>query len=307
MAVNDKTLQLTEQDKPVLAYNYGTITGEKVPVKDPRRAAACYLHPIWGLDGEVLTDDFPKDHYHHHGVFWAWPHVTDGKEYDLWINAGIKQRFVRWLHQEAGPVAAVIGVENGWFVGDRQVMTERVWIRRFAAGERERSLDLEIFLVPLVPLTLQGAGGKSYGGLTVRFAVQRQADVTITVPAGKTTEDLLETPLAWADLTTQFAGAPDRSGGAVFVHPQHPNYPPTWLTRHYGPLCVGWPGVNAREYEAGQPHRLPYRIWLHAGAADVEQLKSQYEAFAAARRPSGEPHRKPCWKSRVSEVQESEQ
>lgn len=283
VAVNDKTLQVTEQDKPVLAYNHGTITGENVPEKDPRRLRACYLHPIWGLDGEVLTDDFPKDHYHHHGAFWAWPHVTvDGKEYDLWTNAGIQQRFVRWLHQEAGPVAAVIGVENGWFVGERQVLTERVWIRAYRAGDRQRSLDLEIYLVPLVPLSLQGAGGKSYGGLTVRFAVQRPADAAITVPAGLTKDDLYETPLEWADLTTQIAGAPERSGGAVFVHPQHPNYPPTWLTRHYGPLCVGWPGVNARTYEPGQPYRLPYRLWIHAGAPDVDQLKSQYEAFTAS-------------------------
>ena len=56
--------------------------------------------------------------------------TVDGKQYDLWTNAGIEQRFVRWLHREAGPVAAVIGVENGWFVGDRKVMTERVWIAR---------------------------------------------------------------------------------------------------------------------------------------------------------------------------------
>ena len=67
----------------------------------------------------------------------------------------------------------------------------------------------------------------------------------------------------------------------MFVHPQHPNYPPTWLTRHYGPLCVGWPGVHARQYEPGQPHRLPYRMWLHSGDADVEQLKAQYAAFTA--------------------------
>jgi len=280
---NDRTLQITEQDKPVLAYNYGTITGENVPENDRRRLRACYVHPVWGLDGEVLTDDFPKDHYHHHGAFWAWPHVTvDGKEYDLWTNAGIEQRFVRWLHREVGPVAAVIGVENGWFVGDRQVATERVWMRAHRTSERQRSLDLEIYLVPLVPLSLQGAGGKSYGGLTVRFAVRRQADVTITVPAGKTTEDLYETPLEWADLTAQIDGAAERSGGAVFVHPQHPDYPPTWLTRHYGPLCVGWPGVHARTYEPGQPHRLPYRLWIHAGAPDVDQLKSQYEAFVVA-------------------------
>ena len=63
----------------MLVYNHGVITDEKVPAKDARRSRACYIHPLWGLNGEVLTDDFPKDHYHHHGVFWAWPHVEIGR------------------------------------------------------------------------------------------------------------------------------------------------------------------------------------------------------------------------------------
>jgi hypothetical protein len=281
--IEDKTVKLTEGDKPVLAYNYGVITGENVPENDGRRQRACYIHPVWGLDGEVLTDDFPKDHYHHHGIFWTWPHIKVGdKEYDLWVGANIQQRFVRWLYQQTGPVAAVLGVENGWFIGDRQVMTERVWVRVFRAGDRDRSLDIEIFLIPNEELSLQGAPGKSYGGLTVRFAVRGDSQVAITAPSGLTKEDLPETHLEWADLTARFEDAPDRSGGAVFVHPQHPDFPPTWLTRHYGPLCVGWPGVNARTYQPGQSYRLPYRIWLHAGAADHERLKTEYDALTTA-------------------------
>jgi hypothetical protein len=158
-------------------------------------------------------------------------------------------------------------------------MTERVWVRVFRRGDKDRSLDIDLFLIPNEELSLQGAGGKSYGGLTVRFAVRGGSQVAITVPAGLTTADLAETPLEWADLTARFEGAPDRSGGAVFVHPQHPDYPPTWLTRHYGPLCVGWPGVNVRSYEPGKSYRLPYRVWVHAGAAEHERLKTEYEAY----------------------------
>jgi AcrR family transcriptional regulator len=33
---------------------------------------SCYIHPLYGLDGEVMTEDFPVDHRHHRGVFWAW-------------------------------------------------------------------------------------------------------------------------------------------------------------------------------------------------------------------------------------------
>jgi hypothetical protein len=81
------SLRVTQDAKPVFVYNYGVITDEKIPASETRRSRACYIHPLWGLNGEVLTDDFPKDHYHHHGVFWAWPHVEVGSEmHDLWMR-----------------------------------------------------------------------------------------------------------------------------------------------------------------------------------------------------------------------------
>ncbi len=209
------SLRLTEQKKPVLVYNHGMITDEKVPAKDTRRSRACYIHPLWGLNGEVLTDDFPKDHYHHHGVFWAWPHVEIGDEkLDLWEYKDIQQQFVRWLGRDTGPLAAALGVENGWFVGDRKVMIERVWIQAAKATSTARILDLDFTSIPVDrPITLRGAEDKSYGGLTVRFAVKNEKDSTITMPAGAAAKDLPDTPLPWADLTCKFAG---RNTGTMY-------------------------------------------------------------------------------------------
>jgi hypothetical protein len=86
------SLRIAEQAKPVFVYNHGMVTNERVPAKDARRSRGCYIHPLWGLNGEVLTDDFPADHYHHHGVFWAWPHVEIGREkFDLWEYKDIAQ------------------------------------------------------------------------------------------------------------------------------------------------------------------------------------------------------------------------
>ena len=49
-----------------------------------------YIHPLYGLDGEVLTEDFPADHPHHRGIFWGWHQlwlgdkkVGDGVEFIL--------------------------------------------------------------------------------------------------------------------------------------------------------------------------------------------------------------------------------
>jgi len=294
------SLRLVEQNKPVLVYNHGVITDEKVPLKDNRRSRACYIHPLWGLNGELLTDDFPVDHYHHHGVFWAWPHVeigsseyansatgpakTGSEKHDLWMYKDISQKFVRWLGRDTGPLAAVLGVENGWFVGNRKVMVERVWIQAAKATVSQRAIDLDFTWIPVDrPITLRGAEGKSYGGLTIRFAVRKNDDksTTITVPAGAAAEDLPETPLPWADLTYKFAGMKQPSGAAMFVARDHPNYPPTWLTRHYGALCIGWPGVNGERFAPGKPIHLRYRIWIHSGAIDVAQLKAAYAGYLA--------------------------
>ena len=281
---SDKTIKLSEGDAPVFAYNHGTITDESVPKKESRRSRGCYVHPLWGIDGEVLTDDFPIDHYHHHGLFWAWPKVTiDGKKYDLWLGHGIKQQFVAWMHKQAGPVSGVLGVENGWFVGDKKVMTERVWLRSFKAGKDSRVLDVQLVLIPLdKPITLQGAAGKGYGGLTVRYAVKDQKKAVITVPGGVEPNDIKNKPLEWCDMAYDFGGKGKPSGATIFVSPNHPNYPPSFLTRHYGPICVGHPGGKAKTFTPGEVINMNYRIWIHKQAVDEEQLKRQQEAYKAS-------------------------
>jgi len=282
--INETSLKLSEAAAPVFVYNHGTITDETVPEKDPRRSRSCYVHPLWGIGGEVLTDDFPRDHYHHHGLFWAWPHVeVDAKKYDLWLDRGIKQRFVGWIQKQAGPVSAVLAVENGWFVDEKKVMTERVWLRSFKAEGDSRVLDVEIVIIPEdKPVTLRGAAGKGYGGLCVRYAVEKGKRPTITVPGGIIKEDLANAPLAWCDMTGQFSSDETRSGATIFVSPNHPAYPPAFLTRHYGPICVGHPGSEAKTFPPGVPVRLNYCIWIHKDAVDLERLEKQYDAYKAA-------------------------
>lgn len=275
------SLGLYECGRPVLTYNHGTVVGEKVPENDVRRQRSCYIHPLWGLGGEVLTDDFPADHYHHHGVFWTWPHVKcGGREYDLWMGKGIRQQFVRWLERRSGPVCAVLAVENGWFAGDEKLMTERVWLRVFRSQADWRAVDLEFTWIPVDrPITLQGADGKSYGGLTVRFAPRDLRATAITVPDGRTTDDLYNTRLKWVDFTSRFDQMEGPSGAAIFVRPDHPDYPPTWLTRHYGPQCVGWPGVEGKTFPPGKPIRTAYRIWIHRSAGQLDQLARAYQSW----------------------------
>ena len=162
-------------------------------------------------------------------------------------------------------------------------MIERVWLRTFRQADGHRVIDVDLTLIPVDrPITLWGAAEKSYGGLTMRFAAAPRKGKLITAPSGPTTDDMPDTPLAWADFTEKLPGVSTPSGAAIFVDPGHPNFPPTWLTRYYGALCVGWPGVHSRTLPPDQPVRLSYRLWIHKVAVDLSQLQAVYDAYGAA-------------------------
>ncbi|MBM3802084.1 MAG: hypothetical protein FJW26_07185 [Acidimicrobiia bacterium] len=280
-AVNDRSLKLWQGEHPVLVYNHGVITSQAAPSAKGRSS---YFHPVYGIEGEVLTDDFPKDHDYHRGLYWAWPHVKIGdREVDLWTLRDVRHEFQRWLARKANATGAELGVENGWYVGTRRVMLERVWARIHPVSSQGRLIDLDLTLTPEgAPVTLWGAEGKSYGGLTMRFAPRTKT--IITVSAGRSSDDLLMARLSWADFSGDLRNNGALSGAAIFVNPSHPSYPPTWMTRHYGLLAVGWPGVSPQSFPAGRPLSLSYRIWIHRGIPEAAVIQQAYDAYREKKR-----------------------
>jgi hypothetical protein len=211
------------------------------------------------------------------------------KALQTWVpTEPLRVRHVRFVKRLNEGTAAVLAVENGWFLGEERVVRETVDMRIHATGPAGRDIDFDFtWTATDRPVVLTGAKGKSYGGLTIRFNTRikdpdriPEKAVRITVPDGVSKKDLTITRLPWADFTAPFPGAPGRSGAALFIHPSHPDHPPTWLTRHYGCLCVGWPGVDGGTLEPGKTVRCRYRIRVHRGDLDVAALKKAYADYA---------------------------
>ncbi|MCX6636025.1 MAG: PmoA family protein, partial [Acidobacteria bacterium] len=118
--VNPDSIELAEGGKPVFVYIHGMVLGNGAP--EARRRSG-YLHPVYAPDGTVVSDDFPRDHWHHRGIFWAWPIVrAGGAKYDPWlVDEGLQPRFVRWLARDAEAASAKLAVENGWFAGEKKL------------------------------------------------------------------------------------------------------------------------------------------------------------------------------------------
>ena len=274
--VSETSLGIWESDKLVLVYNHGLIG------KSGQTSRASYVHPIYGLDGEALTDDFPADHVYHRGLYWAWPHVTiDGKEVDLWSLKGIRIDFKKWLKREARADSATLAVENEWIVDDKAVVREEVTLKVHRARGDGRFIDVHLKWTPLGrPLTLRGAEGKSYGGLTLRFAPRTRT--VITTPEGVKKDDLLEAKLLWADLSADFAG-PGMMSGITLVPELSPDSPHTWMTRHYGLLAVGWPGVNAKTFPANRPFTHRATLYIHRHNPEAHELQRVHSDYIRSR------------------------
>lgn len=279
---DQKTLTVLENGAPVFVYNYAPVP-VPAPVP-PSYERACYVHPLYGLDGEVLTQDFPKDHYHHRGLFWAWPECTvGGRRMDVWLTQDVKQRHRQWLIREAGTDKAEIGVINGWSfedAPDKDVMREEAKLTVLPADEKGRAIDFEINLTNVSDqlVVFEGAKNKGYGGLCFRPHSDFKP-FTFTTAQGVSPEDALRCETPWADISWTTGGK--TSGLAIFEHASNPGYPfPGWIFRHYAFLGVSWPHEQTHELQPGQSFKLKYRVYVHRGNAADAAVAAAFQRYA---------------------------
>jgi len=78
-----RTGTLRVGDRPVLTYQ-AAVALPPTPI-DPVYRRSGFIHPLQSPSGRVVTDDFPPDHAHQHGLFFAWVNSTfEGRSVDFW-------------------------------------------------------------------------------------------------------------------------------------------------------------------------------------------------------------------------------
>jgi hypothetical protein len=250
-------LELRDGGEPVIAYNYTPQLRNGAPgIK--RRSG--YVHPVWAPNGVVITDDFPRDHWHHRGIFWAWPVVrVGGKTFDWWtLTGGIESRFAKWLERKEHPNAR-LGVENTWLVEGRQTARETIRIEVEPLREKQRRMRYDITIEALTPFEMAGMqDGKGYGGFNVRFAPRENTVVRTDKGVEAKDTDLVRHP--WAELEATYQGK--RARLRIESDPQNPGHPEGWCLRHYGFLGANYPGMTAMRMESGKPLRLRYTVMV---------------------------------------------
>ncbi len=232
-----------------------------------------YLHPLYTIDGDTLTEEFPADHPYHRGVFWAWHQVfIDNQSIgDSWIMQNITQDVVG-LKTNVQPETAQLELDVNWKSsvwqnGEAFVRERTNIIVHSLQDDSVRTIDFEISLTALVAgVSIGGSDNeKGYGGFCAR--IKCPDDLVFTSANGPVIpKDNQVEAGPWMDFSGSFGPKRKKSGLTLICLPGTPNYPAPWILRKSESMQnIVFPGRQRVEVPLGKPIVLKYRLLVHDG------------------------------------------
>ncbi len=262
---------------------------------DGKYSRCHYIHPLYSLDGQILTEDFPKDHLHHRGIFWAWHQVLVGKKE---VGDGWSLKDTSWDVYDAKILAlddgsSFLKVKVFWksplwtdSEGRPKPFVKETTVIRVhpASGAGDiRKIDFEISLLALEDgVRIGGAKNKrAYGGFSARIRLPN--DIRFASQGGDVAP--IRTPMEegpWLDFSGDFQEDGEVSGLAILCHRSLPGYPQRWILRRAGSMQNAvYPGQEPVLLSREKPLVLRYRLIVHRGNAqqvELNKLQAQYNA-----------------------------
>lgn len=299
-------IEILEDGVPVLAYQ---IAEKSLDGAWPR---AGYVHPLYDLNGQAFTEDFPEDHRHHRGVFWAWHHFSvDGQMLgDPWLCKDFVRDCVKTkttVMRSRGKPCARIDLITLWkspllkdSVGEMMpIVKEEAHIAVHASESRRRTIDFDIALTAMLPNVKIGGSDdvKGYGGFSPRIKLNpkqvfrfRSGEVAPmkTAVQGGPWIDISDPQRGMAimshpdnPIAQQSTGQSDSNKGKSDLVRSAAMSAPLWILRRKRSMQnVAYPGRTPVPLSTKVPLRLRYRLVIHDGKLSVSDLQAVYDEFA---------------------------
>jgi len=284
----DQGFNITDGEEQVLFYQ------RQHKSLDGKYTRANYIHPLYGLDGEILTEDFPADHPHHRGVFWAWHQIWlgDKKLGDCWatqdffwdvydaeiLTIDSKSRGLKLYVYWKSPLLTDADGKQQPFV------KETTTIRIHCAEGNMRMIDFQIELLALKDNMRLGGSedAKGYGGFTTRIPLPDGLAFTGTNGPVEPVNLSVEAG-PWLDFSGNLGGRSKTSGLAILCHSSSPGYPQRWILRRKGSAQNPvYPGRNPVPLSREKPLVLRYRLIIHRGGVNdvnLDRLQAEYNSL----------------------------
>lgn len=271
------------------AFHYRSEGAAPDPSIKPEYVRGGYLHPVFTPGGRLVTDDYPKDHRHHHGIWTAWTSTEfEGRKPDFW-NMGKKS--ARKDHVSLG--ATYSGAAAGGFQArlsstdlgatpPKAVLLEDWHVIAYRAPKPARHFLFDLrwtdSVVGDAPLVLPEY---RYGGLGLRGApgwVSKDA-VTLLTSEGKDRGSGDGTGARWCHMGGKIDGKP--AGIAVLGHPENVRAPQPLRLHPDDPYLSFAPSKAGKlTIEPGKPLVSRYRFVVGDGPADAATLDRLWNDYA---------------------------
>ena len=246
---------------------------------------AGYLHPVYTPSGRLVTDDYPPNHIHHHGIWAAWTRTRfQGRTPDFW-NMGSGTGRVDVIAIDSlwsGSVSGGVRAKHAYVdLSDNTVALHETWqVDVYATAALVNVFDLTLSQRAATDsgLTLEES---RYGGVGLRGhrAWNGEEQTDFLTSEGRTRADGHATRARWCHVGGMVEG--DSAGIAVLGHPDNLEAPQPMRIHPQEPF------FNYAPSQAGEFRIAPqkvavwrYRFVTYDGAPDPELLDALWEDYA---------------------------
>ena len=281
-------LKVTAGNKPLIEYQAEPGELPRDNIKPIFRRGG-YLHPIYSLSGKVITDDFPPNHIHHHGVWFAWSNAEfEGRATDFW-NMGDGKGHVEFV--ELGNTWS--GVAHGGFTtkhryvdltsGSPKTALDEDWEVRILNRLRDQNFWVfDLSCTQRCASTTIKFPEYRYGGVGLRgpWAWNGKDAVSFLTSDGVRDRVKSHTMKArWCDMHGTIDGQP--VGIAVMGHPDNFRAPQPMRVHPSEPFFNFAPQqAGDFELQPGKTYVARYRFVIHDGAPDKDLLDRLWASYA---------------------------
>lgn len=291
-------LQFTVAGKPAVAYQMDKDAVPRPDIK-PVYKRAGYLHPIHTTAGTVVSDDYPPQHVHHHGIWTPWTKTSfQGRTPDFW-NMGAGTGTVEFVALDkvwSGPVHggfvarhqfvdlsakpdSVVALHETWEV---TVYDVPAWVADSpAAAVRVFELVTTQTCATEDPLILPQY---HYGGFGFRGRSEWLGKEKAFVLTSEGTTDRVKANherMRWVHLWGQLPSGP--AGLTVLGHPENFRAPMPVRVHPNEPYVSFMPAqLGEFRIEPGKPYVARYRFVAFDGAPDRARLDALWHGYAVA-------------------------
>jgi len=277
-------IQVVEGERPVLFFQ------RSVRSKNGRWPRNNYIHPLYDLRGNVITEDFPEDHGHHRGIFWAWHQVIvdDQQLGDAWVCQDFLWNIQSLKTRQADDAIELV-TKTHWkssdYVDDDgqpiAVVEEQMTVTVHPAKADHRIIDFDLELKALVEDVRIGGSDdpKGYGGFSPRLKLSPDQQFVGRDGTLQPTKLALDAG-PWVDVQG------DDYSLLMIADQRNPaphglKEPTAWILREARSMQNSvYPGRTPTELSMTEPTRLRYRLVIHHEPLDAEAIEMLQESMA---------------------------